>query len=100
MFPERVVLRITHECSDVQNGGLVSSALLRRQIGVEDGVGDDTFVDEGVTGDNVRGVLGKVVVENIVVGAVGDGAADVADREGDGGDGGNELVGTADLGDD
>ena len=100
MFPERVVLRITHKCSDVQNGGLVSSALLRRQSGVEDGVGDDAFVNEGVTGDNVHGGLLKVVVEDVIIGAVGDGATDVADGEGYGGNGGNELVRTADLGDD
>ena len=68
-------------------------------MGVEDGVGDDAFVDEGVAGYDIGSILCEIVVKDVVVGTVGDCAADVADGEGDGSDGSNKLVGTADLGD-
>ncbi len=69
-------------------------------MGVKHGIGYDTFIDQGVAGNYIRGVLAEVVVEDVVVGTVGNRSADVADGEGDGRDGGNELVRTADLSND
>ncbi len=77
--------RVSEKCYGVKNGFLVRGR-------------HDSAENDGLDRDDLGGVFHEPVVKHVIVCRVADSAADIADRQGDGGHGGNEVVGADDLG--